>query len=328
MESSPASPVSPTSSAVPSSPALAELAEVARLRAERDHLSARHLAATRTVEQLDERVQAASQALAQERRDVEALESMSLTRVLSAVRGRRFDDLEREQGEVGAAEYTYATEHARWQDALREQASLVARLNALGLLDQRWAEALAAREGELGADSPQGRRMAELATETGRVEADRTELVEALDACRDAGQALALAASKLGSAGGWATYDTFFGGGLMADMVKHQKLDEAAALIRAADRALHHLATELADVGIAPVGGLGIDELSRVFDVWFDNIFSDWSVANRITEAKERVERTRQLLGRLDADLVARLTQADATLARLAAEREQVLQQG
>ena len=317
-----------TSSApnTPASPALAELTEVARLRAEREHLEARHRAASRTVDELDARVQAASRALAEERKDVEALESMSMTRVLSALRGRRLDDLEREQGEVRAAEYTYAVEHARWQAALRDQAHLVSRLNELGLLDQRWEAALAAREVELGAASPQGVRLAQLAEEAGRVAADRQELVEALDACRHAGHALARAAEKLGSAGNWATYDTFLGGGLMADMVKHQKLDEAAALIRGADQALHHLATELADVGVGPVGPIGIDNLSKAMDVWFDNIFSDWSVATRINEARQRIDSTRQLLGRLDADLGGRLAQADSVLAGLAAERAQVLQ--
>lgn len=308
--------------------ALAELTEVARLRAERDHLTVRHAAATREVEVLEERVRQAAATLADERRDVEQLESLSLTRVLSAVRGRRLDDLDREQAEVRAAEYTYATEHARWQAALRDQAELVRRLNALGLLDERWRAALAAREAELGADTPEGFRLSEVAREVGRVAADRAEVVEALDACRHAGRALGAAAQELGSAGNWATYDTFFGGGLMADMVKHQKLDRAAALLRDADAALHHLATELADVGLGPVGGVGVTELTRVFDVWFDNIFSDWSVANRIGEARQRVAHTQQTLARLDADLDRRLAAIDEHRARLAQEREEVLRGG
>ncbi|MBE7324688.1 hypothetical protein IEQ44_08485 [Nocardioides sp. Y6] len=305
---------------------LAEITEVARLRAERDHLTARHAAASQEVELLEERVQQASQHLAAERRDVEKLESMSLTRVLSAVRGRRLDDLDREQAEARAAEYAYATEHARWQAALREQAELVRRLNGLGLLDERWAAALSAREAELAPDSVEGARLAEVAEATGRLEADRQEVVEALTACRHAGQVLAAAAKHLGQAGNWATYDTFFGGGLMADMVKHQKLDRAAELLRDADAALHHLATELADVGIGPVGGVGVTELTKVFDVWFDNIFSDWSVATRIDGASRRVNHTLQTLAHLDAELCARLSAIDERRTRLAQEREELLQ--
>lgn len=307
---------------------LAEITEVARLRAERDHLTVRHAAANHEVEALEERVQEASQRLVDERRDVEKLESMSLTRILSAVRGRRVDDLDREQAEARAAEYAYATEHARWQAALREQAELVRRLNALGLLDERWEAALAAREAELSADTPQGRRLADLAGEAGRLEADRREVVEALDACVHAGRVLGAAAQHLGSAGNWATYDTFFGGGLMADMVKHQKLDRAAALLRDADAALHHLANELADVGIGPVGGVGVTELTKAFDVWFDNFFSDWSVAQRIDQARQRVAHTQQTLARLDADLRQRLAALDDQRTRLGQEREEVLRTG
>lgn len=307
---------------------LAELTEVARLRAERDHLTVRHAAAAREVEVLEERVQEASRRLADERRDVEKLESMSLTRVLSAARGRRLDDLDREQAEARAAEYAYATEHARWQAALREQAEVVRRLNGLGLLDERWEAALAAKEAEVSADTEEGRRLSQLAGEVGRAEADHREAVEALDACLHAGHVLGLAAKHLGSAGNWATYDTFFGGGLMADMVKHQKLDQAAALLRDADQALHHLATELADVGIGPVGSVGITELNKTFDVWFDNIFSDWSVANRIDEARQRVAHTLQTLARLDADLRQRLAAIDEHRARLVQEREELLAAG
>ena len=308
------------------SPALSELADVARLRAERDHLTVRHAAVTQDVEHLEDRVRVAAEQLDKERKDVEALESMSLTRVLSAIRGRRWDDLDRERQEVRAAEYTYATEHARLKDALVEQATLARRLNDLGMLEPRWQAALDAREAELCVGSPEGARLAEIAEQVARATVDRKETAEALEACVHAGRALGLVAMKLGTAGNWATYDTFFGGGLMADMVKHRRLDEAAALIQDADRALHHLSAELADVGVAPLGELGVGDLAKVFDVWFDNIFSDWSVANRIRAAQMRVASTRRVLGELDGRLRQQVEDTDQELARLAAEREQRLQ--
>ena len=44
------------------------------------------------------------------------------------------------------------------------------------------------------------------------------------------------------------------------------------------------LARELADVGVrSTVERLQVDGLTRTFDVWFDNIFTDWSVKSRIS---------------------------------------------
>lgn len=312
-------PVSPVSAT------LAEIEEVARLRAERDHLTERHRVAKRDAERSENRVLTASAALEKEKADVLALENMSMTRVLASLRGRRLDDLQREQDEVRAAEYSYAVEHARWQDLLREEAELVRRLNALGLLDVRWQRALDDREAEVDSGSPTGVRLRWVGERLGIVRADRREVDEAVAASAGASQALQAAGTKLSSAGSWATYDTFFGGGLVADMVKHQHLDEASALIRAADQALHHLGTELADVGIAAVGGLGISDMSRTFDVWFDNIFSDFSVAEKIRDAQRRVDQTLRALAGLDQELFGKRNHLDAEEQQLRAEREQLL---
>ena len=41
---------------------------------------------------------------------------------------------------------------------------------------------------------------------------------------------------------------------------------------------------------MAGVGGIEVSTMAQAFDVWFDNIFSDWSVRNRITEAAQRTD--------------------------------------
>lgn len=310
------------------SPALAELQEVARLRAEADHLDRQLRRAQVDAETAEQRSLAASVSLAKEKEDVVALESMSLTRVLASMRGRRIDDLEREQAEVRAAEYTYAVEQQRWQESVREVARLTSRLNVIGALDRRHEQALAAREQELGADSPEGARLATLALEMGTHQEQLREITEAQEAAVAARGALEAAAEKLSSAGSWATYDTFLGGGMIGDMVKHQRIDEAAALIRRADTAMKHLSTELADVGQGGVGELGITEMSRAFDVWFDNIFSDWSVAQKIKQAQQRVAEALGETGRIGIALGQQERDARRALVALQDERARTLEAG
>ena len=65
--------------------------------------------------------------------------------------------------------------------------------------------------------------------------------------------------------------------------------------------------------------------MTRVFDVWFDNIFSDLAVRDRIREATER---TRQALAAVDESLrrvSARGRDLQVRAAGLTAERERIL---
>jgi hypothetical protein len=251
-----------------------------------------------------------------------------MTRILAGLRGRRDADLSREQAEAEAARYAASEATARRVAADREVGDLERRLVALGDLEARREELASQREREIAADPAAGatvQALAELASRAGAKQAEIVQLGEALTAATAARIALGEAATLLGKAGDWATYDTFLGGGLVTDLVKYDRLDGAGALMRQADLALAHLATELADVGIGAVGEIGVTELARVFDVWFDNIFSDWAVRDRIRQASGRVT---ALIG--GVDLTAREVQRRLGLARTAlddlrAERERLL---
>jgi hypothetical protein len=301
---------------------------LAQDRAARDGLTAARAATGHRVERARERLEQARAQLAGEQQEVAALESFSMTRIMAGLRGRRDAELDRERAEAAAAEYAVAEAAARLATEQRELDSLDSRIADFGDLDRRHAELLARREEEVRRD-PAGAATAErltaLAERAGALRARSVQLEEADAAAREAHGALQETARHLGSAGSWATYDTFFGGGLVGDMVKHDKLDRAAALMRRADAALAHLGTELADVGIGSVGEIGIGSMTRALDVWFDNIFSDWAVRDRIAQADDRVQRLLVGVADIGRELRARQQQTVAELADTAAERERLL---
>src|SRR5262249_41950619 len=138
---------------------------------------------------------------------------------------------------------------------------------------------------------PRGGDLLRLAQERGRLAGELRETTEALQAAQAALDALAQVTDRLGSAENWSTYDTWFGGGAIASSVKHSRLDEAANAAAAADRRLAVLRTELAVVGdpglTAPQ--LAIGGGTRFADVWFDNIFTDLAVGERIRQAQQNV---------------------------------------
>jgi hypothetical protein len=134
---------------------------------------------------------------------------------------------------------------------------------------------------------------------------------------------LSQVATMLGSASGWSTYDTFIGGGAISSAVKHSRLDAAAR----ADQCLAVLRTELADLDlVGPTAPrLAIDGLTRFVDVWFDNVFTDFAVRDRIKQAQQNVVRSTRLVSTVHGQLQRRAADAQARLAAIESERRALL---
>ncbi len=304
----------------------AELVAAQTAVSEHRHLVARRERAALAVRTAQQHVADARKRLADESADVARLDSLSLTRVWAGLRGERTERLDRERAEQQAAEYAVATEEARLASAEREVAVVDASIAALGDVDARLERALEAKEAWLRASGgTTAAELADVARETGTLRAERTEVGEARAAAAQAADALDAAAEELRSANAWSTYDTFFDGGMVASVVKHDRLDRAADLVRHADAALAHLGVELGDLGERGVEGVGVDGMTRTLDIWFDNIFTDLSVRERIAEARDRVDAARQAVGQVAARLDARARDVESRLAELTARRERLL---
>jgi hypothetical protein len=263
-----------------------------------------------------------------EQQDAERLESLSLARVLASLRGAREDALARERAEAGAVRYRAAEAQARLEAVQRELAATRQRHDELAGAPAIYAGVLKLKEQQLSqSGDPRGRQLLALADERGRLQAELAEVTEAQQAAAAAGQALSAVRERLGSASAWSTYDTFFGGGVMASAVKHSRLDDAAAAAARADQCLAVLRTELADVGglglTAPQ--LAVDAGTRFVDVWFDNIFSDLAMAGRISQARQNVDRSLEVVGEVGSRLTQQAGQARGRLAAIDAERRDLL---
>lgn len=103
----------------------------------------------------------------------------------------------------------------------------------------------------------------------------------------EAGNYLSSSVSKLRSAEGLGTWDTFFGGGFFVDGMKHGNLNDARNDINQA-QAMVRRAKDLVDV----IDDIYIDfEVPNLFfDVFFDNFFFDMFGNTKITRTRERVE--------------------------------------
>ena len=225
--------------------------------------------------------------------------------------------LEASAAELRRQRDTYAARAEELKEAMREEQADVDRLegrslaaffyNVVGKMDEKLTqerqEAYAARvrydaaARELaGSEEDLARCQAELEELDGCEERYAALLREKTQAVKAAGQSALATADEilesLSSAEGWGTWD-LIGGGLIADLAKHSKLDEAQAAVEYLQSQLRAFRTELADVTISADFQVNIDGFLRFADYVFDGIFADWAVLDRINQAQAQVEDTR-----------------------------------
>ncbi|WP_345545059.1 hypothetical protein [Microbacterium jejuense] len=311
-------------------PDLAALAEgvraAAEARARHRRLGVQLDAAGALVESRRGELAELQQRLRIEQSDVRRLEKLSPTKIWATLRGDAADRLVIERAEADAAGLAVAGAQARLDSSLADTTRLRGERDGLHGADGEYGAALAAYEVALRATG--GRDAAELTTiadQLGVAAARRREIAEAVDALRAAKAALDEALQRLDSAGGWSTYDTFFGGGFVADMIKHSNLSEATDGFTEVNRALERLSTELADLGGSTVDGVEISDTLAVFDVLFDNILSDWMVMDRISEARASAERLDDRLTQLAEHLATVAAETSTRIGTLLAQREAIL---
>ena len=115
------------------------------------------------------------------------------------------------------------------------------------------------------------------------------EVDEAIRAGERALDSLREAKGKLNSARNWGIYD-ILGGGMISSIVKHSKMSSANEWVERANYDLKRFAKELRDVdeeGLYVQAG----SLASTMDIFFDNVFSDFIVQNRINEARAEIDR-------------------------------------
>ena len=260
--------------------------------------------------------------------EVERLEGRSLARVLASLAGSRDDKLARERAEAQAARYRVAQAVDRLEAVRRERDQAARRSAQLADAPAEYEAALAARERFLlaGPRDPRAGRLLALAAERGRLSAQIKEEGEAAAAAAAALEALDAVRQSLDSAAGWSTYDTWFGGGIVASSVKHTRMDEAADAAATADRQLAVLRSELADVTEAGViAPLPVSAGTRFADIWLDNFFTDLSVDSRIRQASDNVEATLRQVSDVRDRMAAAIGQAQDRLTAIEAERRSLL---
>lgn len=115
-----------------------------------------------------------------------------------------------------------------------------------------------------------------------------TELREAIAAGEQALNSLRLAQEKLNSAKNWSLLD-LFGGGIITDIFKHSRVNDASDYIEAAKEDILIFQAELADVQVPVDVRMEIGSFLTFADFFFDGPIADYFVHDKINDAREQV---------------------------------------
>lgn len=118
---------------------------------------------------------------------------------------------------------------------------------------------------------------------------DKKEIYEAIDAGERALSSLYAAQDKLKSARGWGVID-LFGGGLITDMVKHSKMNDASRYMEDAKFHLKAFQRELKDVNLSLDLRMEVGGFLSFADFFFDGLVADYLVQSKIASAREQVD--------------------------------------
>jgi prefoldin subunit 5 len=231
-----------------------------------------------------------------EQRDVDRLENGSLAAFLYAAIGQKEKKLDQERREALAAAVKHDTV-LRQLNAVRLDIEQLERER--DKLNQSAAEYRRVLEEKqrylLEKDPVHGKTICTLQEKLGYLANQQREVQEAITAGNAVLRQLQTVKDDLDAAEGWGTFD-LIGGGLVTDLLKHSRLDDAQNGISYLQVLLGRFHTELADVDISAQDiQAKPGEFLSFADFFFDGLFVDWAVLKHIHGAQENlleVERT------------------------------------
>ena len=234
------------------------------------------------------------QIMHREQKDVDRLEGHGLTALFYQISGKMDEKLDLERREFYAARAKYDT-CLRELEAIRQDIEATEEdLADLADCEQKYAAALDAKRHAIeAAPTPEAETLLKQEQTLGYLTGQERELQEAVAAGTEALRTTADICQRIESAKDWAAFD-LIGGGFLADIAKHDKLDEAQQLISQLQVQLQRFNTELSDVTIRADLQISIDGMLRFADFFFDGLLADAAVLEKITQALAQVEQTRE----------------------------------
>lgn len=228
-------------------------------------------------------------ALEKEDLDLEKIGKTSITSLFYTLLGSREQQIEKERQEALAAKL-------KLDQCLYEIQNIQASINQLEReraeysgCEKQYNELLRKKHDMLLEQHGQNaEKVIELENEILTCRSRQKEIDEAVSAGNDVTRCIVRVSENLNSAENWGTWD-LLGGGLISDLAKHSRIDDARTAASQVSVLLSRFRSELADVKITSDIHIEIDGFTKFADFFFDGLIADWVVQSKIHDSQASV---------------------------------------
>ena len=250
--------------------------------------------------QYDNQVISLRVASRKEQEDVEKLEGRSLANYFYQVIGKLDDKLDQERKEAYAAKVKLDAAERELAGIESDIKGIQEQITDVLVAEARYKDALELKRRQLKDSGTQvADQILSMEERIAALQAQKQEIREAISAGYSARSTADRILSELEDADGWNTWDILGGGGIITHMAKHSHLDEAQDLVQELQSQLRRFKTELADIQISANMQVNIDGFLRFADYFFDGLFADWAVGDKISQSLSSVSNTKSEINRM-----------------------------
>lgn len=250
--------------------------------------------------QYDNQVISLRVAFRKEQEDVEKLEGRSLANYFYQVIGKLDDKLDQERKEAYAAKVKLDAAERELAGIEFDIKGIQEQITDVLVAEARYKDALELKRRQLKDSGTQvADQILSMEERIAALQAQKQEIKEAISAGYSARSTADRILSELEDADGWNTWDILGGGGIITHMAKHSHLDEAQDLVQELQSQLRRFKTELADIQISANMQVNIDGFLRFADYFFDGLFADWAVGDKISQSLSSVSNTKSEINRM-----------------------------
>lgn len=233
--------------------------------------------------------------LKKEYKDVEKLKKLSFASIVATVMSNKDEKLEKEHQEYIMAKIKYDEFSSKVESLKENIENIKSRLDTLKYCENEYKVLLNKKLEliKLYGDQDKKVKLSNIEEEIEVMLLEKKEIEEAESAGRDLLRAANLAKDSLNNAKNWGIFD-IAGGDMLSSIAKHNKINEAEAQFRRVSSLISRFNKELGDIKFE---GLSFSTTTIAFDIFFDNIFTDFSVQNKINSSLDNI---RNLIRRVE----------------------------
>ncbi len=260
--------------------------------------------------------------LIKENMDVDKMEKVSLTSVLTYINGSYDGKLEKEKMEALEAKLKYDSAEDELEMMEEKIKDIESKVEDIKKYEEEYIWLLKKKTDSMEDKDENLKKTINVITS---VKSEMKEIDEAVIAGRQALSAFSSVINDLNTAKNWGIFD-MLGGNFIANVGKHMKIDAARKSLSEAKGRLQIFERELKDVDAYSEVDIDMGSFMTVADFFFDNIFVDFMVQNKINDSLNKINQAYgHVQERLDS-LESRKNDLHMSLKKLEKNKEEILQ--